>query len=132
MIGIYTEAHKDLELLTFSDQVAARTDLIMFGMFVLDKRDGYAIRMDPRDVQFDGKNVTVGHESNIAVALGLEPKRSIGLREFIDFMFVEPYVSAMVERRIERMNVLSEAFDMRFRFNDESLSIWRKHDPGAQ
>jgi hypothetical protein len=133
VIRAYTELHSDMERLSPADRIETQKDLLMFGLFVLDKSDSVR-RIDPREVEFRHGEWRISAPQTSAIDR---------------FMRKDPYLSTLVDWRVRHIETIAvshgskagkktlwhyltqEAFGARLRYNDESLSIWRKHDPGA-
>jgi hypothetical protein len=133
MIRAYTVWHEHVRELSRQDADRVRFDLIAFGLYLIQKDEHGARRIDPRDVAFD------------CGQWQLKKSRldEFGLLVLNQFLYHSPLRDA-AKRMLMGETVVIESgrrsekktwFDIVQKLwepSKDSLPIWRKHDPGAQ
>ena len=108
-------------MLSPEDRSATQMDLVMFGMYCIEESEGVARRVDPRLVRIQQQLRTDGLVSGliedriVMMPAGRRPGR--GER-------------AGVAEMLQKMDWSTVSTP--WRQNRQSLSIWRKNDPGAK
>lgn len=124
MIHVCTDPQRFLDMFSPEDRDAAQLDLAMFGMFTVDSDGDAARRVDPRLVRIQQQLRTDGLVSGIIEdrVMIVPAGRWSGKQTLLNSLH---NISAAKIVRSSRIT------NSPWRFNDQSLPIWRKNDPGA-
>lgn len=133
MIRAYTVWHDDVRELSQRDVDRVRFDLIAFGLYLIQKDENGARRIDPRDVTFDCgqwqlKQPKLDELGLLVLSPLLDDSRL--LCDAAKRVLMGETVAIECGRRSEKKNWFNL---MRTFWNPsvDSLPIWRKNDPGA-
>ena len=132
MIRAYTVWHDDVRELFSNDVERARFDLVAFGLYLIQKDEHGARRIDPRDVEFDCGKWQLKKPK-------LDEFGLLVLNQFLDHSPLRDAAERMlrgdaVVLRCGNRSGKKTWFELMQRLwgpSKDSLLIWRKNDPGA-